>query len=156
MDSIFNDISCVFENDSQYFVTFDSILKNIGDREAELSNLQLFSLWEDVFKFDIVLDNKIKNSVGFQELANILKLEKDSLLAVEGELIELNKQLNQQLNEYNFKREEILSLLLKEDNFPTCPSGVSLHEIMGPKIKKYFNDLLRVKMILEKQQQLFN
>jgi len=36
MDTSFNDSSNVFENDVQYFETFNSILKVIDEREAEV------------------------------------------------------------------------------------------------------------------------
>jgi len=79
MDTSFNDSSNVFENDVQYFETFNSILKVIDEREAEvflfnlinffvfkLSNSRLFSLWENVFKSENVLDQKIKKSASYQ------------------------------------------------------------------------------------------
>uniref|UniRef100_A0A915N617 Uncharacterized protein n=1 Tax=Meloidogyne javanica TaxID=6303 RepID=A0A915N617_MELJA len=112
MDTSFNDSSNVFENDLQYFETFNSILKVIDEREAELSNSRLFSLWENVFKSENVLDQKIKKSASYQELENVLKLEKESLAAVENELVKLKIQVDQQLNEYNLKRDEILGLVL--------------------------------------------
>ncbi|CAK5035185.1 unnamed protein product [Meloidogyne enterolobii] len=45
-------------------------------------------------------------------LENVLKLEKESLAAVENELAKLKIQVDQQLNEYNLKRDEILGLVL--------------------------------------------
>jgi len=39
-------------------------------------------------------------------------LEKESLAAVENELAKLKIQVDQQLNEYNLKRDEILGLVL--------------------------------------------
>ncbi|CAK5087837.1 unnamed protein product [Meloidogyne enterolobii] len=66
MDTSFNDSSNVFENDVQYFETFNSILKVVDEREAELSNSRLFSLWENVYKSENVLDQKIKKSASYQ------------------------------------------------------------------------------------------
>ncbi|KAF7632897.1 hypothetical protein Mgra_00007674 [Meloidogyne graminicola] len=111
MDVIFNDSSFSFENDVQYLKAFDSILKIINERDNELSNKKLLVIWDKVFTSEAILDKKIKNSVGFQELSNILKLEKDELTKAENELKILRERKNQQLNEFNSKRDEILYLI---------------------------------------------
>uniref|UniRef100_A0A915NWJ5 G-patch domain-containing protein n=1 Tax=Meloidogyne floridensis TaxID=298350 RepID=A0A915NWJ5_9BILA len=132
MDTSFNDSSNVFENDVQYFETFNSILKVIDEREAELSNSRLFSLWENVFKSENILDQKIKKSASYQELENVLKLEKESLAAVENELAKLKIQVDQQLNEYNLKRDEILGLVLNDNDKENNEISISERDIMEP------------------------
>uniref|UniRef100_A0A914L309 Uncharacterized protein n=1 Tax=Meloidogyne incognita TaxID=6306 RepID=A0A914L309_MELIC len=156
MDTSFNDSSNVFENDVQYFETFNSILKVIDEREAELSNSRLFSLWENVFKSENVLDQKIKKSASYQELENVLKLEKESLAAVENELAKLKIQVDQQLNEYNLKRDEILGLVLNDNEKENNEISISERDIMEPMVKNYLQDLKHAKTKLLKQQKIFD
>lgn len=156
MDTSFNDSSNVFENDVQYFETFNSILKVIDEREAELSNSRLFSLWENVFKSENVLDQKIKKSASYQELENVLKLEKESLAAVENELAKLKIQVDQQLNEYNLKRDEILGLVLNDNDKENNEISISERDIMEPVVKNYLKDLKLAKTKLLKQQKIFD
>nr|CAD2141925.1 unnamed protein product [Meloidogyne enterolobii] len=156
MDTSFNDSSNVFENDVQYFETFNSILKVVDEREAELSNSRLFSLWENVFKSENVLDQKIKKSASYQELENVLKLEKESLAAVENELAKLKIQVDQQLNEYNLKRDEILGLVLNDNEKENNEISISERDIMEPVVKNYLKDLKHAKKKLLKQQKIFD
>nr|CAD2126492.1 unnamed protein product [Meloidogyne enterolobii] len=156
MDTSFNDSSNVFENDVQYFETFNSILKVVDERETELSNSRLFSLWENVFKSENVLDQKIKKSASYQELENVLKLEKESLAAVENELAKLKIQVDQQLNEYNLKRDEILGLVLNDNEKENNEISISERDIMEPQVKNYLKDLKHAKTKLLKQQKIFD
>ncbi|CAK5089327.1 unnamed protein product [Meloidogyne enterolobii] len=173
MDTSFNDSSNVFENDVQYFETFNSILKVVDERETELPNSRVFSLWENVFKSENVLDQKIKKSASYQgflfyyfwfmgkgeslvELENVLKLEKESLAAVENELAKLKIQVDQQLNEYNLKRDEILGLVLNDDEKENNEISISERDIMEPQVKNYLKDLKHAKKKLLKQQKIFD
>uniref|UniRef100_A0A914KKV1 Uncharacterized protein n=1 Tax=Meloidogyne incognita TaxID=6306 RepID=A0A914KKV1_MELIC len=92
----------------------------------------------------------------FLELENVLKLEKESLAAVENELAKLKIQVDQQLNEYNLKRDEILGLVLNDNDKENNEISISERDIMEPVVKNYLKDLKLAKTKLLKQQKIFD